>query len=148
MKIDCSFSGSCSLAPIAVSSIIPSPPSEPTAPTVFFSVVDPVALAVSSPSSKNNDTLSPSRFSNTISATKSCPSSVSCISTDLASLSLLTKISLIVKSVLLEFSTIRSVSPPSDTLIFSPDSKVPITFERKIVVPDVKVVSGKLVVSL
>ena len=148
LKMDCNFSGCCNLAPIIVSSITPSPPSEPTCPTVFFSVVDPVALAVSSLSSKNNDTLSPSRFSNTISATNCSPESDSCISTDLASLSLLTIILSIVISVLVESSTIRSDSPPSDTLIFSPDSKVPITFVRKIFSFLVKIVSGKLVVSL
>ena len=42
----------------------------------------------------------------------------------------------------------RSDSPPSDTLIFSPASNSPITFVRKIVAPDVKELSGKLVVSL
>ena len=62
--------------------------------------------------------------------------------TDLAFSNLKASILLIVKSVLLESSTISSVSAESDVVIFSPVEKLPTTFVRLTlspVVPSAKI---------
>ena len=123
--MDCNFSGSLNLAPLSVWSANFSDPSSSNATPIALSVL-PVPVV----SSENPDVFPGSNSSRTISAVKSWPSSASCIWTCLASLSLLTTISLIVKSTLLESSTMRSDSPPSDTLIFSPEENSPITFVK------------------
>ena len=116
LKIDCNFSGSCNLAPVNLFNCnLPSPPSTPSSNWMLIFLSDDVC------SSEKKDWSDGSKTSKTISAIKSCPLSDSCICMALASLSFLIVDVVIVKSVLLEFSTMRSDSPPSDTLIFSPD---------------------------
>ena len=77
-------------------------------------------------------------LSKTISAVKSWPLSSSSINTDLVSLNWWVTILAIVKSALLEFSTILSVSALSEAVIFSPTAKVPDTFVTTTCVPEVK----------
>ena len=128
LKRDCWSCGSLNFAPLSTSNSIPVASS--SLPICFFSCVPPVAFSESSLSSKNTEALLPSRFSSIMSAVKCSPESDSCISTALASLSLLFIIELIVKSVPLEFCIIKSAFVSSDALIFSPSSNSPITFVK------------------
>ena len=138
------FSASCNFATNFEEPVPPAAPNSKAelSPLLVVVVVPSSSLKLSSASddaesvpSKSKKEASVLRVDNAISAEKFCPVSSSDIKTCLTSENELSLIEVIVKSVLPEFSTIKSVSEESDALIFSPDTKVPATFVRITRVP-------------